>query len=140
MPDHMHLLWCGLTETTCQLVAMKRFRKDINDCLRRIGFEFQSQSYDHVLREEEREREAMEAVIDYIARNPERAALVGVDQFARWQYTGCLLPGYPQMRLFEGEHWDRIWRTIAFLKRTECFQIPDPQRNEEQTPQGPPRP
>jgi len=131
MPDHMHLLWCGLAETTDQRVAMKRLRKDANDCLKRIGYAFQSQPYDHVLKEEELERETLEAVIEYIARNPERAGLVGEDQFACYGYTGCLIPGYPQMRLFESDSWDRLWRTISFLKRTECFRVPDPKRRED---------
>lgn len=130
MPDHIHLLWCGLTEVTDQQIAMKRFRKDANDCLRRIGFAFQLQPYDHVLKEDELERDALETVMEYIARNPERAGLVGQDQFATWSYTGCLIPGYPQMRLFEPDSWDRLWRTISFLKRTQCFSIPDPQRSE----------
>jgi len=130
MPDHMHLLWCGLTESTDQRVAMKRFRKDLNDCLKRVTFSLQSQPFDHVLKEEELERDALEAVIEYIARNPERAELVGADQFASWPYTGCLIPGYPQMELFEPDSWDRMWRTLAFLKRTECFRIPDPLREE----------
>lgn len=130
MPDHMHLLWCGLTDATDQCVAMKRFRRDVNDCLKRIGFAFQLQPYDHVLKEEELEHDALETVIEYIARNPERAELVGTDQFASWPYTGCLIPGYSQMRLFETDSWDRLWRTLAFLKRTKCFRIPDPRRED----------
>ena len=73
MPDHMHLLWCGLAEQTDQSTAMKRFRKEANSCLKRIGFEFQWQPYDHVLKEDELERDALESVIEYIALNPERA-------------------------------------------------------------------
>ena len=105
MPDHLHLLWCGLAEITDQQVAMKRFRKDVNDCLKRIDFAFQLQPYDHVLKDEELERDAIESVIEYIARNPERAKLIGRDEFATYPYTGCLIPGYPQMRLFEPESW-----------------------------------
>jgi putative transposase len=128
MPDHLHLLWCGLTKATDQLTAMKRLRKDTNDCLHRIGFSLQLQPYDHVLKEAEIERVALESVIEYIARNPERDELVGPNQFARYPFTGCLVPGYPQMPLFESDGWNRLWRTLAFLKRTECFQIPDPLR------------
>ena len=71
--------------------------------------------------EEEIEREALEAVIEYVARNPERAGLVVEDQFASYAFTGCVIPGYPQMRLFEADSWERLWRTISFLKRTECL-------------------
>lgn len=128
MPDHIHMLWCGLTETTDQRVAMQRLRKDTNDCLKRMGFSFQRQAYDHVLKDKELERDAIDALIDYIARNPERKGLVEVDAFATYPFTGCLIPGYPQLRLWEPDSWDRIWRTIAFLKRTKCFHIPDPNR------------
>jgi len=128
MPDHAHLLWCGLTETSDQLLAMRHLRTDLNDCLRRIGYELQRQAYDHVLKDDELERDALESLVEYIARNPERKGLVGDDAFAAYPYTGCLLPGYPQMKLFQADSWDRVWRTIAFLKRTECFHIPDPDR------------
>ena len=64
MPDHMHLLWTGVAESSDQLVAMKSFRKDTNDSLRRIGFEFQLQAYDHVLKENELEHDALEAMAE----------------------------------------------------------------------------
>ncbi|MEM6473277.1 MAG: hypothetical protein AAF802_27195 [Planctomycetota bacterium] len=128
MPDHMHLLWCGLAQSSDQLLAMQRFRKDANDCLVRIGFGFQKQAYDHVLKDHELGRDALESVIEYIARNPERQGMVSAEQFAKYPYIGCLIPGYPQMRLFQVDGWDRVWRTISFLKRTECFRVPDPNR------------
>tara|TARA_R110002167_G_scaffold360370_2_gene577971 strand:- start:4 stop:597 length:594 start_codon:yes stop_codon:yes gene_type:complete len=126
MPDHMHLLWCGLAQESDQRIAMKRLRKDTNDCLKRIGYELQFQPFDHVLRDDEREHPKVEAVIEYIARNPERKGLVPIDGFASYPYTGCLIPGYPQMRLFQRDGWEELWRTVAFLKRTLCFRVPDP--------------
>ena len=126
MPDHSHLLWCGLSVASDQLLAMRHLRTDLDDCLKRIGYELQKQSYDHVLKDEELERDVIESLVEYIARNPERQGLVGNDEFAAYPFTGCLLPGYPQVRLFQSDSWDRVWRTIAFLKRTECFRIPDP--------------
>jgi len=126
MPDHLHMLWCGLADETEQLVAMQKFRSDTNLCLKRIGYEFQRQPYDHVLKDHELERAAIESLIDYIARNPERKKLVGNDEFSKYAFTGCVIPGYPNFRLFERDSWDRIWRTIAFLKRTQCFRFPDP--------------
>lgn len=130
MPDHIHMLWCGLAESTDQRVAMKRLRLNANDCLKRIDHRFQRQPYDHVLREKELEKEAIEGVCDYIARNPERKGLVLNDEYASYSYTSCLLPGFPQIRLFEPTSWDTVWRTISFLKRTQCFRIPDPSRAE----------
>ncbi|EMI56443.1 hypothetical protein [Rhodopirellula sallentina] len=126
MPDHLHLLWCGLTDESDQLLGMKHLRTDLNDCLNRIGYQLQLQSFDHVLKNHELERDAIESVVDYIARNPERQELVPIDGFSSYKYTGCLMPGYPQLRLFQDEGWDRIWRTLAFLKRTQCFRVPDP--------------
>ncbi|QDT02909.1 hypothetical protein K227x_12880 [Rubripirellula lacrimiformis] len=126
MPDHMHLLWCGLAESSDQILAAKHLRSDLNDCFRRIGYQLQTQAYDHVLKDDELELGAIEAVAEYIARNPERKKLVGVDQFAKYPYTNCLLPGYPQLRLFQADSWNRVWRTLSFLKRTNCHRFPDP--------------
>jgi len=126
MPDHMHLLWTGVAELSDQLVAMKSFRRDVNDALGRIGFQLQLQAYDHVLKEDELECEAIESTVEYIARNPERKQLIELDEFATYPFTGCLLPGAARLRLFAEQGWDEIWRTLSFLKRTECFRIPDP--------------
>ena len=128
LPDHVHLLWCGLVEASDQRLAMQSFRQDSNDSLRRIGFEFQRQAYDNVLEENELERDAIEALVEYIARNPERKKLVPTDAFASYPYTGCLIPGYPRIRLFQVDGWEPIWRTLSFLKRTQCHRIPDPKR------------
>ncbi len=126
MPDHLHLLWTGVAESSDQLVAMKSFRKDMNDCLGRIGFKLQIQAYDHVLKEKEMEQIELETMVEYIARNPERKKRIPVDSFATYPFTGCLLPGAAQLRLFQECGWDEIWRTLAFLKRTECFRREDP--------------
>ena len=128
MPDHIHLLWCGITEESDQRVAMKHLRQTTNECLKRIGYEFQRQPFDHVLKNEELDDSAIESLVDYLARNPERKQLVPVDKFAQYPFTSCLIPGYPGIRLFEPDSWEVIWRTIAFLKRTQCFRIPDPMR------------
>ena len=105
---------------------MKSFRKYLNDTLGKIDFQLQLQGFDHVLKENELEREAIESTAEYIARNPERKALIDVDTFATYPFTGCLLPGAARLRLFTEKGWDEIWRTPAFLRRTECFRRPDP--------------
>lgn len=120
------MLWTGVSSDADQLVAMKRFRKDLNESLQRIGFKLQKQAYDHVLKDNELERSAIEDTSEYIARNPERKGLVETDKFASYPYTGCLLPGGPQVRLFGQQGWDEVWQTHAFLRRTECFRKPDP--------------
>ncbi|MEZ6052537.1 MAG: hypothetical protein R3C02_14305 [Planctomycetaceae bacterium] len=115
MPDHMHLLWVGIDEECDQRVAMRFFRKQINPVLAKLGAQLQLQPYDHVLRDDERDRSAFEEVAEYIARNPERAGLVPVDGFAEYAFSGCLLPGYPELRPFESDYWDRFWRTFSYL-------------------------
>ena len=115
MPDHLHLLWVGILNECDQRLAMRYFRKQLNPALEKLGARFQKQAYDHVLREEEQERTAFENVAEYIARNPERRGLVPPDRFADYDYTGCLVPGYPELRPFEGDYWDRFWRIYSHL-------------------------
>ena len=93
MPDHLHLLWVGMLDTADQPNAAKYFRKQLNPILAKLGVRFQQQPYDHVLREEQRERTAFETVVEYIARNPERTGLVKADGYRDYPYTGCLVPG-----------------------------------------------
>src|SRR5262245_39038430 len=81
MPDHIHLFWIGILDGTDQRTAVKFFRTQLNPVLAKLGAQFQLQPYDHVLREEERERTAIEDLVDYIARNPERAGLVADRQY-----------------------------------------------------------
>jgi len=95
MPDHLHLLWVGILDGSDQRNAVKFFRAQLNPILEKLGSRFQQQPYDHVLREDQRQRSAFENVVEYIARNPERAGLTPLDKFREYEYTGCLVPGYP---------------------------------------------
>jgi putative transposase len=113
MPDHMHLLWIGMHEGTDQRSGVQFFRKHINQLLKANHFEFQRQAFDHVLREEERERDAFETVAEYIAQNPQRAGLVS--DFRSYKFTGCLVPGYPEMSPWMETYWDRFWRAYSYL-------------------------
>ena len=117
MPDHMHLMWIGILESSDQKLAMKHLRKRVNESLGKIGFELQDQPYDHVLTEEERQEEAFITICEYIARNPERAGLVGVDEFAKYGYSGCLVPGYPELKPFEPDFWMRFDRAVSYLRK-----------------------
>jgi len=128
MPDHIHLLWAGLSADSDQRTAMRTLRRETNNCLRGIGYALQKQAYDHVLQGEEQDRSAIEDTVEYIARNPERKAMIAVDQFAAYPYTGCVLPGFPSVRLFGDAGWESLWRTISFLRRTDVFRRPDPIR------------
>ena len=124
MPDHFHMLWMGLSETCDQLLAMKHFRKTTNDSLRRLGYELQDQAYDHVLQDEEKKEIALREVVEYIARNPERAGLIQPDEFASYKFSGCVVPGYPELRLFEPEFWGKFDRIITFLRNAGLTRHP----------------
>ena len=117
MPDHFHMLWMGLSETCDQLLAMKHFRKTTNESLGRLGYQLQDQAYDHVLRDDEKRDTGFREVVEYIARNPERAKLIQPDEFASYKFSGCVVPGYPELRLFEQEFWDKFDRIISFLRK-----------------------
>ncbi len=116
MPDHIHLLWIGVLDGSDQVIAAKYFRRQLNPILEESNARFQKQPYDHVLREEEREKNAFETVVEYIARNPERAELVKPDSYQEYPYTGCLAPGYPELRPWQSDYWDRFWRIYVYLR------------------------
>lgn len=116
MPDHVHLLWLGIMDSSDQRNAMKFFRGQLNPVLSKLGAQLQDQPYDHVLREEERERTAFEDTAEYIARNPERKRLVEPNCFAEYKYTGCLVPGYPDLTPFQTGYWDLFWRLYSRLR------------------------
>jgi putative transposase len=118
MPDHIHLLWIGIMDSSDQRNGARYFRKHLNVTLEQFGCRFQQQPYDHVLREEERDRSAFENVVEYIARNPERKHLVSPDSFQEYPYTGCLIPGYPELVLWHKGYWDRFWRTYDYLQHS----------------------
>jgi putative transposase len=117
MPDHIHLLWVGILDASDQRNASKFFRTLINPILEKFGARLQQQPYDHVFRDDERNRSAFEQVVDYIARNPERAHLVAVDKCQEYPYTGCLVPGYPDLSPWQDGYWDLFWRTYENLRK-----------------------
>src|SRR5262249_59865483 len=113
--DHLHLLWVGITNECDQRHAARYFRAQMNVPLARLGFQFQKQPYDHVLRDEERQEEAFAAVAEYIARNPERAQLVPPDGYREYKYSGCLVPGYPDLSPWQEAYWERFWTLYSRL-------------------------
>ena len=115
MPDHIHLLWIGIRDECDQRKAMRYFRRQLKPVLEFFKVSFQLQPYDHVLREHEIERTAFEDVADYIARNPERRRLAPPDGYATYPYTGCLIPGYPELKPFESDYWVHFWRIYSHL-------------------------
>jgi len=121
MPDHIHMVWIGIEGRTDQLKASKYFRRQVGEPLKKLGFEFQHQPYDHVLRDDERIESAFVNLVEYIARNPERKGLVPPDSFRDYKFTGCLIPGYPELELWQSDFWSRFWRTCSFLQKHGLF-------------------
>ena len=117
MPDHFHMIWMGLFKESDQLLTMKHFRKSMNESLRCIRFELQDQAYDHVLRDEEKNDLAFREECEYVARNPERDGLVKPNGYQSSKFTGCVVPGYPQLRPFDDGCWDEFERVICYLRK-----------------------
>ena len=121
MPEHFHALWIGIDDRMCQLKASKFFRKQLNTVFEKIGYRLQHQAHDRVLRDDERMETAFESLVEYIARNPERAGLVPQDGFRGYKYTGCLVPGNPELTLWQEDFWQRFSRTMSFIRAHELF-------------------
>lgn len=118
MPDHIHLMWMGILESSDQRLAMRHLRVRLNTSLASVGFELQDQPYDHVLQPEERQTEIFAGICEYIARNPERAGLVEEDGYANYPHSGCLVPGYPELKPFQPDFWMRFDRSVSYLRKT----------------------
>ena len=117
MPDHMHMLWMGLQPKADQKLAIRHLRRSVNESLRRVDIQLQDQGYDHVLSLDEKTEAGFRQVFEYIARNPERAGLVPVDGFREYRFTGCIVPGYPELRPFAEDYWEQFDRIISFIRR-----------------------
>ena len=74
MPDHIHLVWMGLRRDTDQINGMKFLREHLGKILK--PHRFQHQAHDHVLREEQRKRQAFSKVCFYIIDNCRVAGVV----------------------------------------------------------------
>ena len=125
MPDHIHLLWIGILDDCDQKLAMRFFRIQVNRVLASTEVRLQNQPYDHVLREDEQNHAAFETIAEYIARNPERKGLVPTDGYAKYPFTNCLVPGYPELRPFEKGYWDKFWRIYSHLSKHGLHAAPD---------------
>ena len=113
MPDHVHLIWIGLSELSDQLLASKFLRKQLNECL--APLRLQRQAYDHVLREDERSRDVFADTVRYIRLNPERAGLI--PEGAAWLYSGAIIPGYPNLNFGTEEFWSTFWKCHQAAER-----------------------
>jgi putative transposase len=115
MPDHMHLVWMGVSHDSDQKLAAKFFREHVNALLHRSlnGIRFQKQAYDHVLRQSEQGADAVREMAWYIQQNPVRAGLVvGASE---WPYLSCMVPGYPTFHPLQEKYWERFWKIRAAM-------------------------
>ena len=111
MPDHIHLLLLGFREDADLYLAAKFLRKNTARAL--LPARYQKQSYDHVLNEKESEGEAFESICFYIAENPVRAKLC--PDSSDYSFTGSIIPGYPNLRIYEEKYWELFWKIIHRL-------------------------
>jgi REP element-mobilizing transposase RayT len=123
MPDHLHLIWMGLRRETDQLNAMKFLRTRLEPILGG-GREWQHQAHDHILREEERRRNAFARFCFYTLANPVRDKLVSAER--DWPYSGAIVPGYPTLHPLAEGYWELFWKLYASERESEASPPPAP--------------
>ena len=111
MPDHIHLLWLGRSDTDSdQRPTIEFLRQRLRPRL--APADWQRQPHDHVLDDSERDHGAFESVAHYVFENPVRAGVV-----ARWEehaYSGCCGSGYPELDVRAANYWERFWRCYNY--------------------------
>ena len=107
MPDHIHLFWIGLAESSDQRRASSFFRKYFGQHMRP---NWQQQPHDHVVREDERRTGRYADTVQYILANPVRANLV--EQWENYPYLGAMLPGYPDLDRRNPDFQERFWKCV----------------------------
>lgn len=110
MPDHVHLIWLGISAASDQRPAAAFLRRHLERQFANVRF--QHQPHDSVLRDEDRKRGAFSATCYYVAENPVRAGLV--TRAEEWLFTGSLVPGYPDLNPFAANFWTKYWKIYAF--------------------------
>lgn len=123
MPDHLHLVWLGLRRDSDQLNAMKFLRVYLEPALG-DGREWQHQPHDHVLREEERKRNAFARFCFYTLANPVRAKLVKLER--DWPFLGAVVPGCPELHPLAEDFWETSWKLYVSERQVEPTPPPIP--------------
>ena len=116
MPDHLHLVWMGLRVDSDQFNGMAFLRTHLEPAL--SPAKFQAQPHDHVLRNEQRRKNAFAKICFYITANPVRHELVTKPEI--WPYTGCLVPVYPKLNVFEDDYWPKLWKLYGQLREPDA--------------------
>jgi putative transposase len=106
MPDHGHFVWMGVASESDQSLAAEFFRRQTNAIL--CPLRWQKESYDHVLRENERMRGAFQTVCHYVLENPVRKGLVPA--WDGYEFSGAAVPGYPDLQPRRDDYWEVFWK------------------------------
>ncbi|MEC5125276.1 hypothetical protein VSU19_00820 [Verrucomicrobiales bacterium BCK34] len=114
MPDHFHILWFGVDESSDQKLATTWLRREANKALKSAGdsqTRLQKQPYDHVLRPQETDRFSIEKVASYLWENPTRAGLSFSNSSG--PFIGSVIPGSTRLS-WHGEivppyFWEKFW-------------------------------
>ena len=122
MPDHIHLVWMGLRLDSDQRHAVAFLRTYVGPLL--SPAELQHQPYDHVLRDEERRRNAFAATCGYILENPVEAGLVA--RRDGYPFSGAIVPGYPKWHPRDARFWPRFWALYAKSKDPAASMVKRP--------------
>lgn len=122
MPDHIHLVWMGLRRDTDQRNGIKFLREHAGELLAPQCF--QHQAHDHVLREEQRPREAFRKVCFYIIDNARVEKLV--EHPKDWPFAGAVLPGYPDAHPLTEDFWPLFWKLYHAARAPDAGQIKRP--------------
>ncbi|HEY3762674.1 MAG TPA: hypothetical protein VGN23_13085 [Verrucomicrobiae bacterium] len=129
MPDHLHLLWIGLRRDSDQMNGMSFLRTHLARLL--SPHKFQPQAYDHVLRQEERKRNAFAKTCFYILANPVRDGLIKESE--RWPFCGAVIPGYPDLHPLDQDFWPLFWRLYTSSRASDASERKLPPRNSQET-------
>jgi putative transposase len=124
MPDHLHLLWLGISSTADQRRAVSFFRQHTGPLLAGHGLAWQKQAYDHVLHEAERDPQEFETIAHYILENPVRACLV--EHSSQYKFSGAVVPGYPVLDIHHHDFWQTFWRIWQKLVQQHLAAQPPP--------------
>ena len=116
MPDHIHLAWMGLHFDTDQLNGMAFLRTHLEPLLHPA--KFQPQPHDHVLSQQERQRNAFAKVCFYDLNNPVRAELV--TNCGEWKFHGAVVPGYPALHPLQEDFWRIFWQRYEAMKQPDA--------------------
>jgi len=122
MPDHLHLVWMGLRLDSDQLNGMAFLRTYLEPKL--APHKFQHQAHDHVLKEEERRRDAFARACHYVLENPLQAELVKDPR--AWLFSGAVVPGYPTLHPLQEDFCPKFWKLYAQAKHPDAGKIRRP--------------